>query len=192
MKLNSARQAWHDAYFMPWAQSIEMIELGCRVQKTQHDKSTSSAMHQALAGCIQRAVDTLPNYLREFGHHLYSPLAGDDERETAEELVYLIAYDKSGRMTASKAERARYVAMGVVYRYRAMNQGGQGEGVDSLLAPETFRAWLDAQYGIKLNSEAWGRDWAPFVEACFDTCNDLDRQALRPVSEALKLMVEAA
>ncbi len=192
MQLLSARQAWHDAFFLPWSQSMELIELGCRVQKTQYDKSTGIAMHQALAGMIQRAIGTLPVALREFGHHLYSPLAGHDQRESAEESVYLLARAQSARMTAVKAEKARYVACAVLYRYRMKNQGGQGEGLDVIATPEAFREWLDGEYGVRLASENWARDWEPFIALCNAACDEMDRDALRPVAEVVGEMKEAA
>lgn len=192
MQLLSARQAWHDAFFLPWAQSMELIELGCRVQKTQYDKSTGIAMHQALAGVIMRAIGTLPPALQTFGHHLYSPLAGDDERESAEEMVYQIARAQSARMTAVKAEKARYVACAVLYRYRMKNQGGQGEGLDVIVTPASFREWLDGRYGVKLSSEQWTREWEPFIALCDAACDDMDRRALRPVAEVVMDMKEEA
>ena len=192
MQLLSARQAWHDAFFLPWSQSMELIDLGCRVQKTQYDKSTGIAMHQALAGMIQRAIGTLPVALREFGHHLYSPLAGHEQRESAEESVYLLARAKSARMTAAKSEKARYVACAVLYRYRMKNQGGQGEGLDVLTTPADLREWLDARYGVRLSSEQWAREWEPFIALCTEICDTLDRVALSPVAGVLEVMKDAA
>lgn len=192
MKIINARQAWHDAHFLPWAQSMELIELGCRVQKTAINQSTATAMHQALAGVIMRAIGTLSPALQAFGHHLYSPLAGDDERESAEEMVYQIARAQSARMTAVKAEKARYVACAVLYRYRMKNQGGQGEGLDVIVTPEAFREWLDGEYGVRLASENWARDWEPFMALCNAACDEMDRDALRPVAEVVGEMKEAA
>ena len=191
MQLLSARQAWHDAFFLPWSQSMELIDLGCRVQKTQYDKSTGIAMHQALAGMIQRAIGTLPVALREFGHHLYSPLAGHEQRESAEESVYLLARAKSARMTAAKSEKARYVACAVLYRYRMKNQGGQGEGLDVLTTSEWLREWLDGTYGVRLASENWSREWEPFMALCNEACDLMDMEALRPVAIILESMKEA-
>lgn len=196
MRLNTARQAWHDCFYQPWDSvmscAIEWARLGAAVQTTEKGITAGHAAHQALAGQIQRAIDTLPGYVRAFGHWLYNPLACDDHRETAEHAVFLFAYDRMERMTAKKAERARYVAMGVLYRYRRMHQGGQSSSADPLLSPEAFRGWLDGEYGVKLSSEQWGREWTPFIQHCFDVCNDIDKEALRPVSACLGVMKEAA
>jgi hypothetical protein len=196
MRLNSARQAWHDAYYQPRqsaeAMAMEYARLGVQVQTTERDGRTPAAMHQALAGHIQRAIGTLPGYLQAFGHWLYNPQADDERRDAAQAAVYLLAYQQAGRMTAAKADKARYVAAGALYRFRRQHQGGQSECPDPLPTPESFRAWLEGEHGVRLASENWGRDWAPFVQLCFDVCDDLDRQALRPVAAAIGVMKEAA
>lgn len=197
MRLSSARQAWHDAYYTPWDSSGAHVEqlgrMGCSVQKTERAVNARSAMHQALSARIQWAIATLPISLQTFGHWLYSPLAGDDQREIAEEMVLQLAVAEHKRMTAATFERARYVAAGVVYRYRRQNQGGQGEGADPLPTGESFRQWLDAQHGVVLRAESWARDWDEFVELCFCACNTLDKAALAPVAVAVSAMnAEAA
>lgn len=194
MKLNSARQVWHDCLYMPWDSALsvaaEWALLGASVQKTERDIRNRVAMHQAMAGRIQFAISTLPAHLQAFGHWLYSPLQHDDHREIAEELIFALAVVEGRRMTASTYERARYVAAGVLHRYRRQHQGGQSEGIDPTPTPESFRGWLSAQYGIDLRSESWVRDWEEFVELCFCACDKLDRAALAPVSVTLSLMRE--
>ncbi|WP_239688430.1 hypothetical protein [Pseudomonas sp. WS 5413] len=95
-------------------------------------------------------------------------------------------------MTASKRDRAAYVAKGVFRRYRYMHQGGQSSNPDPFIKPEIFRAWLEGEYGIKLPPAAWGRDWEPFVQLCFDACYDIDAKALRPIGGITYKMNEAA
>lgn len=196
MKLSSARQLWHDAYYQrresTTAYALEVGMLQASIQKTDRDRRTDVALDQALAGMVQSAISTLPATLQCFGHWMYSPLADDDHREIAEELVYAIARSKVERMTAAKNERARYVAMGVLYRYRRQHQGGQSAAPDPLPTPEVFRGWLDMTYGIKLVSAAWDREWGGFIENCFQACNDLDRKAIAPISILLAEMKEAA
>lgn len=196
MRLNSARQAWHDAHYQPWDSvmscALEWAKLGAAVQTTERGVTASHAVHQAIAGRIQYAIDSLPGYVRALGHWLYNPLATDDHRDTAEAAVMLFAYDRHGRMTAKKAERARYVAAGVLYRYRRQHQGGSSACPDPLPAPEAFRGWLLGEYGIQLSSEQWAREWGGFIQHCFDVCNDIDKQALGPVAAVIAEMKEAA
>lgn len=196
MRLNSARQAWHDCMYTPWdsvmAVAVEWARLGTAVQASERDRRNQVAMHQALAGHIQQAIGSLPAHLQAFGNWLYSPMADDDHREIAEELVFVLAQAGGKRMTAATFERARYVAAGVLFRYRRQHQGGQSAGVDPLPSAEAFRGWLLAEYGAGLDSRNWARDWEEFVDACFAACNDLDRRALAPVSVALRELCEEA
>lgn len=196
MKLNSARIAWHDCMYSRWDSQASVVEqlgiLGRMVQTTERNRSTDMAIHQALAGRVQGAISTLPPSLQAFGHHLYGPGTDDDLREAAEEVVFTLAYSRSERMYAKKFERARYVAAGVLERYRRMHQGGQSSMPDPIPNPEAFRAFLLARYEVTIDSRNWAREWEPFVEACFLACDDLDKEALVPVSSMLAVMREAA
>ncbi|MBF2998638.1 hypothetical protein HKT22_37820, partial [Pseudomonas aeruginosa] len=63
MKLNSARQAWHDSMYSRWDSQASVVEqlgiLGRMVQTTERNRSTDIAVHQALAGRVQGAIATL-------------------------------------------------------------------------------------------------------------------------------------
>lgn len=196
MKLNSARIAWHDCMYNRWDSQASVVEqlgvLGRMVQTSERDRSLDVAIHQALAGRIQGAISTLPPSLQVFGHHLYGPGTDDDLREAAEEVVFTLAYSRGERMYAKKFERARYVAAGVLERYRRMHQGGQSAMPDPIPNPEAFRAFLLTRYDVAIDSRNWAREWEPFVEACFLACDDLDKEALVPVSSMLAVMREAA
>lgn len=196
ISLNSARRAWHDAFYSPWdtpgAQFEQIGRLGCSVQQTDRRRSSSRAMHQATAGHIQQAIATLPAHLQAFGNHLYSPLATIDDQEAAEEAVWRLACHEGPRMTARKFEKSRYVARAVVLRYRRINQGGQGAGADPLPSVERMRKWIFNSFGVPLVGDQWARDWGAFVQQCFAACDRLDRQALSPVGKAIQLMQEVA
>lgn len=196
MQLNSARAAWHDCLYMPrdsqGSVMQEMGLLGRMIQKTEKQKKSGHQAHQAIAGRIQQAIDTLPSHLKAFGNHMYSPMATADDAEEAHEAMFRVAYAAGPRMYAKKFEKARLVAQGVLHRYRRMHQGGQSEGIDPCPTPESFRAWLLHVLGLELDSCAWAREWEGFIEACFNACNDLDKAALVPVAQAMKLMKEAA
>ena len=193
MKINSARQAWHDCNYNPApGQTSDAAELGVVVQGTQRGPTANNAVHGALAGQIQSAIARLHSQLRAFGNAMYAAEPTDDDRETAEDAVFNLACSRVERMTASKRERAEYVAKGVFRRYRYMHQGGQSSNPDPLVKPEVFRAWLKGEYGVGLVSDRWGRDWEPFVQLCFDACYDIDAQALSPIGGVIYKMKEAA
>jgi hypothetical protein len=196
MKPMTARSAWHDAFYTPAASglsfAIDNAMLGASIQRSERDSRTHRAADQVMCAYIQRAIGTLPYSLKCFGNWMYSPIACDDDKDEAEEAVFLLACRSAGRMTAKSLERAEYVAKGVLHRYRRMHQGGQSSCADPLASPEGFRKWLLDWHGLEMPSSAWERDWEPFVQACFDACNDLDKEALKPVSAVVGEMLKEA
>ena len=193
MRIDSARQAWHDCNYNPApGQTSDAAELGVVVQGTQRGPTANHAVHGALAGQIQSAIARLHFQLRAFGNAMYAAEPCADDVEDAEEAVFNLACSRVERMTANKRERAEYVAKGVFRRYRYMHQGGQSANPDPMANPEEFRKWMFVVFEVKLPSVAWGRDWEPFVQLCFDACYDIDAKALRPIGGVIYQMKEAA
>jgi hypothetical protein len=193
MNINSARQAWHDCTYNPApGQSSDVVQLGVVVQASERGPTASHAMHSALAGHIQSAIARLHPQVRLFGKFMYASNRDDDIREAAEDLVFGMVVSKSKRMTAVKREKLEYVVKGVMRRYRYMHQGGQSANEDPMIKPEKFRAWLMAEYGVRLESFNWERDWESVVRLTFDCCEDLDRMALSPIGAVIYRMKEAA
>ena len=193
MRIDSARQAWHDCNYNPApGQTSDAAELGVVVQGTQRGPTANHAVHGALAGQIQSAIARLHFQLRAFGNAMYAAEPCADDGEDAEQAVFNLACSRVERMTTSKRERAEYVAKGVFRRYRYMHQGGQSANPDPMRKPEVFRAWLKAEYDIGLISDRWGRDWEPFVQLCFDACYDIDAKALCSIGRVIYQMKEAA
>ncbi|MGY2173909.1 hypothetical protein [Pseudomonas azotoformans] len=193
MKINSARQAWHDCKYNPApGQTSDVVQLGVVVQNTERGPTANHAVHGALAGHIQSAIARLHPQIRVFGDFMYAAEQSDDIREAAEEVVFLMVVGKSPRMTATKREKLEFVVKGVMRRYRHMHQGGQSANEDPFSNAERFRAWMWHFYGVRLDSCAWGRDWEPHIARSFECCEDLDRMALSPVAAVIYQMKEAA
>lgn len=193
MNINSACQAWHDCTYNPApGQTSDVVQLGVVVQKTERGPTANNAMHSALAGHIQSAIARLHPQVRLFGEFMYAANRDDDIREAAEALVFGMVVSKSKRMSAAKREKLEYVVRGVMRRYRYMHQGGQSANEDPLANAEKFGGWLWAEFGCRLESCAWARDWEPFIQRTFECCEDLDRMALSPVAAVIYQMKEAA
>ncbi|UXZ98884.1 hypothetical protein K3169_13935 [Pseudomonas phytophila] len=193
MNINSARQAWHDCTYNPApGQSSDVVQLGVVVQATERGPTANHAMHSALAGHIQSAIAKLHPQVRVFGEYMYAANRDDDIREAAEELVFGMVVSKSKRMTATKREKLEFVVKGVMRRYQYMHQGGQSANNDPLASAEKFRSWLWAEYGCRIESCAWARDWEPVIALSFECCEDLDRMALSPVGAVIYQMKAAA
>lgn len=193
MKINSARQAWHDCTYNPApGQTSDAAVLGVVVQATEWGPTANHAMHSALAGHIQSTIARLHPQVRLFGEYMYAANRDDDIREAAEDLIFGMVVSKSKRTTAAKREKLEYVVKGVMRRYRYMHQGGQSANEDPLANAEKFRAWMWQVYGVRLESCAWARDWESFIQCAFECCEDLDRMALSPIAAVIYQMKEAA
>ena len=200
MKLNSARRVWHDCAYIETRRGLSSLEqrclLGTAVQCTDRGITADHSVHSSLAGWIQSAIAKLHPQVRVFGEFMYSPHITreltEDIREATEEVVFGMALSKSARMTKVKREKAAHVVTGVLYRYQYMHQGGQSANDDPLESPEGFRAWLDAHYGVRLESVRWEREWGGYVRLAFECCEDLDKEALSPVAAAIYEMRRAA
>ena len=193
MKINSARQVWHDCSYNPApGQSSDAALLGVVVQKSERGPTADHAIHAALAGQIQSAIACIHPQIRVFGDFMYAADQDDDVREAAEEVVFRMVQSRSPRMTAAKREKLEFVVKGVMRRYRHMHQGGQSSNEDPLSNAEKFRTWLWQVFEVRLESCAWGRDWEPYVQRVFECCEDLDRMALSPVAMVIYQMKEAA
>ncbi len=193
MRIDSARQAWHDCNYNPApGQTSDAAQLGVVVQGTQRGPTANHAVHWALAGHIQSVIARLHPQIRVFGDFMYAAEQDDDLREAAEEVVFLMVQNSSPRMTAAKREKLEFVVKGVMRRYRHIHQGGQSANEDPLENPEKFRAWLWQVFEVRLESCAWSRDWEPYIQRVFECCEDLDRMALSPVAAVIYQMKKAA
>jgi len=193
MKIKSARQAWHDCKYNPApGQTSDVVQLGVVVQNTERGPTANHAVHGALAGHIQSAIERLHPQIRVFGDFMYAAEQSDEIREAAEEVVFLLVQSRSPRMTAAKREKLEYVVKGVMRRYRYIHQGGQSSNEDPMANAEKFRAWMWQVYGVRLESCAWSREWEPYIQRTFECCEDLDRMALSPVAAAIYQMNKAA
>jgi hypothetical protein len=200
MKINSARLAWHDCTYTQTRGGLAGLEqlclLGAAVQTTEQGVTANTAVHGALAGWIQSAIAKLHPQVRVFGDFMYAPRPdarhAADIREAAEEVIFGLVVSKSPRMTAAKREKLEYVVKGVMRRYQFMHQGGQSANEDPLASPEKFRAWLWAEFCVRLESVRWEREWGGYIQLAFECCEDIDRMALSPVAAVIYRMKEAA
>lgn len=196
MRLTTARAAWHDSSYVMTRGGLsgltERAMLGVAVQTTARGNTADHAVHAALAGMIQSVIAKLHPQIRVFGEFMYSALQDDAVREAAEDVIYTCALGKVSFRSERKIANARYVARAVAFRYRRMHQGGQSANIDPLSCPIKFRKHIEDYYGVELSSVAWDREWEPFIDHCFECCEELDRRALSPVAAVIYEAKEAA
>ncbi|MFG8423336.1 hypothetical protein ACEOSX_30520, partial [Pseudomonas aeruginosa] len=113
MRLISARQAWHDAFYESrssvLAVAADKAALGKKgrvANETHPDRKDTNgrSAHMLAAGLVQAAIRSLPKPLQHFGHTLYSPLANGDDVAIAHGLVWIGS--GLGQLTQRQGERA--------------------------------------------------------------------------------------
>ena len=141
MKLISARQAWHDAFYVEskcrMDGVVEQAELGARVQHTSKINTCNVAAHQAQAGLIQSAIATLPPPLQTLGHWLYAP--EDFIPEGAENAIWKMIAVLCGVDDEDSEEW--YLVRCSLHRYREL-AWQRPEGVCMLNTPRKVKTWL--------------------------------------------------
>ena len=190
MRLISARQAWHDCFYQRGRCSLEVLvdrALWGRVQLSEIDRSLDVIAHQALAGKFQHAIASLPEGVQCFGNYLYAPEISTRVSNSWLEGAHDLVWDRwAGRadLSAGKQQQAYWVVRGVLFRYRAMMQGGMSLN-DPLSQPAQFRAWMADNHGVALDRRNWSREWGRVIDALIEVCNRVDIEALAPVTRVL-------
>ncbi|MDS9411548.1 hypothetical protein [Pseudomonas aeruginosa] len=187
MKLNSARQAWHDAFHESrdsvLAVAAEKAMLGKRgrvvneTHPSRRDTNGRSA-HMLAAGLVQAAIKTLPKPLQHFGHTLYSPLATGQDLNIAHALVWFTV--ELPTCSAKRREVSYWMALAAVRSHQAAVYGREPWSQGQIC--EFVRDW----FGTAPSVAHWARDWAVIWNSLAATVDSLDAKALRPVAEVVR------
>lgn len=186
MKLISARQAWHDAFYenrsSVLAVAADKAALGKKgrvANETHPDRKDTNgkSAHMLAAGLVQAAIRTLAKPLQHFGHTLYSPLATGDDVAIAHGLVWIGA--GLGQLTQRQGERAYWMALAAINSHkRAVN------GRDTLVPGEVC-LFIEERLGCRIDPSHWARDYAETWERLARHVDKLDAQALKPVADVV-------
>lgn len=186
MRLISARQAWHDAFYESrssvLAVAADKAALGKKgrvANETHPDRKDTNgrSAHMLAAGLVQAAIRSLPKPLQHFGHTLYSPLANGDDVAIAHGLVWIGS--GLGQLTQRQGERAYWMALAAINSHkRAVN------GRDTL-RPGEVCLFIEERLGCRIDPSHWARDYASTWERLARHVDKLDAQALRPVAEVV-------
>lgn len=188
MRLQTARQAWHDAQYTtsssPIARASEMKKLGACIQNTVWHNSLNRAAHIAQAGKVLQAIDTLPQALQQVGNWLYAPLTTQEANEIVEDVQELI-FLKSG------VERDNDE---IYWLTRAVMRDYQDLVLDRrmrLQTPQAIRSYLADWHGVEIDTRYWSRTWKPIWSKLWTALDTLDAQALAPVAKVVRDAKEA-
>ncbi|EPF1480359.1 hypothetical protein ACSQPH_005865, partial [Pseudomonas aeruginosa] len=175
MRLISARQAWHDAFYESrssvLAVAADKAALGKKgrvANETHPDRKDTNgrSAHMLAAGLVQAAIRSLPKPLQHFGHTLYSPLATGDDVAIAHGLVWIGA--GLGQLTQRQGERAYWMALAAINSHkRAVN------GRDTL-RPGEVCLFIEERLGCRIDPGNWARDYASTWERLARHIDKLD------------------
>lgn len=186
MKLISARQAWHDAFYenrsSVLAVAADKAALGKRgrvANETHPDRKDTNgkSAHMLAAGLIQSAIGTLPKPLQHFGHTLYSPLATGQDLNIAHALVWFTV--ELPECSVRRREIAYWMAMAAVKSHQAAVFGRDTWAPGQVC--EFVRDW----FGTGPSVHNWARDWSGIWERLAKSVDRLDAKALAPVAQVV-------
>lgn len=186
MKLISARQAWHDAFYenriSVLAVAADKAALGKKgrvANETRPDRKDTNgkSAHMLAAGLVQAAIRTLAKPLQHFGHTLYSPLATGDDVAIAHGLVWIGA--GLGQLTQRQGERAYWMALAAINSHKRAVAGRD------TLAPGEVCLFIEERLGCRIDPSHWARDYASTWERLARHVDRLDAQALKPVADVV-------
>lgn len=186
MKLISARQAWHDAYFegrdSVLAVAAAKAVLGKRgrvANETHPDRKDTNgrSAHMLAAGLVQSAIGSLPKPLQHFGHTLYSPLATGQDLNIAHALVWFTV--ELPACSPKRQEVAYWMGMAAIKSHQAAVNGRDTWAPGQVC--EFVRDW----HGTGPSAAHWSRDWAGIWERLAKAVDQLDAKALAPVAQVV-------
>ncbi|HGN3038565.1 hypothetical protein [Pseudomonas aeruginosa] len=193
MRLISARQAWHDAFYESrssvLAVAADKAALGKKgrvANETHPDRKDTNgrSAHMLAAGLVQAAIRSLPKPLQHFGHFLYSPLANGVDQNRAQSFLYFSA--DLPKMNKPRQEVAYWVALAALHSWKDMVNGREEWW------PGKVIQFLADWPGFVLYAANWERDWAAIWEIFMQELNRLDAQALVPVAQVVAAQRDAA
>ena len=182
MKLISARQAWHDCYLdsqaSPLEGVIETCQLGTRVDHGSKINTANKAVHQAQAGLIQSTIASLPVPLQVLGYWLYAPQGSYPE--SYEKAVWQMVAIQTG---IDEQDRDEWCLVHcAIHAYRELAWGR----TTLLKRPKYIAHWLQDQHGIEIDTRNFYRRLGRVHSEVLIQVDDLDRQALEPVTEVIR------
>lgn len=188
MRIISARQAWHDAFYKSanstMASAIEQALSGVIGTRSNYRDTAGQMMHQAIAGRIQSAIARLPELHRRLGMMMYAPfdfVVAEDVEVVADWLAdrcQVNFYEQGKPLSQRKAEQLPYLVRSYLTRHRALVTRQN----DPLKSPRKICEHLADEFGIYIDTRNFTREYGRIINYLVKSIDDLDRDCLVPVS----------
>jgi hypothetical protein len=128
-------------------------------------------------GKIQRAIDTLPFQVQQFGHFMYHPCMTMQHVMNA--VMLITAKAELPDLTSAKRVKAQYLVTLALQSYKQGALGGEGWG------PARIADEMKAFFGVSIEPKHWSRDWSSLWESLNDIIEKVDLEAQSPVWQVI-------
>lgn len=191
MKLLSARQVWHDAYY---TQGTALSDPTLSMSGEGYKDDTGKMLHRAVSGRVQSAIGYLPEVHRRFGTMMYAPhnfiMAEDVECsiEFISARIAAIFASKEKPLTHKKFTALPYIVQAMLHRFRtivASKRSDPFNGDSGDFSNKKLRVFIRMEYGVELAKESFWREYGPLIEMSIAHIDHLDKQCLVPVSKVV-------
>lgn len=146
-------------------------------RRTPIGRSTHRAAHLVTMGKVQRAIETLPFQVQQFGHYLYHPCMTVVHLLNAEKVIWN-EVDFSN-LTDAKAHKVHCLITVALQSYKAEAHDGDQWG------PARVADAMQKLYGIAIEPKHWNRDWLDIWNFLRSAIHDVDIQAQQPVWQVI-------
>ena len=140
-------------------------------------RSTARAAHLVTMGKIQRAIETLPYQVQQFGHYLYHPMM--NMRHVMNAVLLITAKAELPDLTSAKRVKAQYLVTLALQSYKGEIVGAAEWG------PARVAAEMKTFFGVTIDPKNWTRDWLDLWESLKEVIKEVDIQAQQPVWQVI-------
>ena len=187
MKIISARQSWHDAFYTRSSSLMSNDEGGCGY----HDDS-AAMMHRTIAGRAQLAISLLPDVFKRFGMIMYAPqnfIVSDDIECVVAHIDRKVQLHYAARpLSSKKSGNLSALIRAMLTKYRAVAVGGLSpfSGDDGTQSSRKLRRYLLDECGVMIPASAFSREYGHILNCIEGEIDVIDRLCLVPLSKVVR------
>lgn len=184
MKLLSARQVWHDAYFVACKSTMDPT---IAHNGSGYKDDTGTFLHRAMAGRFQSAICSLPLIHKNFGMMMYAPNDFICESHIVSSVDYIVLCVARSLLLKGRAikhkqfEDLPYFVRAMLYRHRIM----VANRADPFSQIIDLRHFLFDEFGVRLEPKDFTRTYGHIFETIKNHINEFDKQCLVPISKVI-------
>jgi len=184
-KIKKRRAALHEVVFAALGdeykeERIQVVRQKISISETRRTpigRSTARAAHLVTMGKVQRAIETLPYQVQQFGHYLYHPMM--NMRHVMNAVLLITAKAQLSDLTSAKRVKAQYLVTMALQSYKGEVHGTAEWG------PARVAAEMKDFFGVSIEPKHWNRDWLTLWESLKEVIKEVDIQAQQPVWQVI-------